>query len=276
MMIQVSGGKMDEKRNQLKEFLLSQGSLAVAFSGGVDSTFLLKVAHDTLGDKCVAVTASSCSFPERELKEAKAFCETNGIRHVVVRSEELEIEGFRHNPKNRCYLCKHELFEKIWDIARELGLHAVAEGSNMDDNGDYRPGLVAVRELGVLSPLRSVGLSKAEIRELSRELGLPTWNKQSFACLSSRFVYGETINEERLSMVDRAEQLLLDLGFRQVRVRIHGQLARIETDPEDFEKLLSVRETVTAAFREYGFAYVTMDLTGYRTGSMNETLEKTE
>ena len=260
---------MDEKRNQLKEFLLSQGSLAVAFSGGVDSTFLLKVAHNTLGDKCVAVTASSCSFPERELKEAKAFCETNGIRHVVVRSEELEIEGFRHNPKNRCYLCKHEL-------ARELGLHAVAEGSNMDDNGDYRPGLVAVRELGVLSPLRSVGLSKAEIRELSRELGLPTWNKQSFACLSSRFVYGETINEERLSMVDRAEQLLLDLGFRQVRVRIHGQLARIETDPEDFEKLLSVRETVTAAFREYGFAYVTMDLTGYRTGSMNETLEKTE
>ena len=271
---------MDEKRNQLKEFLLSQGSLAVAFSGGVDSTFLLKVAHDTLGDKCVAVTASSCSFPEREpereLKEAKAFCAANGIRHVVVRSEELEIEGFRHNPKNRCYLCKHELFEKIWDIARELGLHAVAEGSNMDDNGDYRPGLVAVRELGVLSPLRSVGLSKAEIRELSRELGLPTWNKQSFACLSSRFVYGETINEERLSMVDRAEQLLLDLGFRQVRVRIHGQLARIETDPEDFEKLLSVRETVTAAFREYGFAYVTMDLTGYRTGSMNETLEKTE
>ena len=258
---------MDEKRNQLKEFLLSQGSLAVAFSGGVDSTFLLKVAHNTLGDKCVAVTASSCSFPERELKEAN---------HVVVRSEELEIEGFRHNPKNRCYLCKHELFEKIWDIARELGLHAVAEGSNMDDNGDYRPGLVAVRELGVLSPLRSVGLSKAEIRELSRELGLPTWNKQSFACLSSRFVYGETINEERLSMVDRAEQLLLDLGFRQVRVRIHGQLARIETDPEDFEKLLSVRETVTAAFREYGFAYVTMDLTGYRTGSMNETLEKTE
>lgn len=275
-MIQVSRGKMDEKRNQLKEFLLSQGSLAVAFSGGVDSTFLLKVAHDTLGDKCVAVTASSCSFPERELKEAKAFCETNGIHHVVVRSEELEIEGFRHNPKNRCYLCKHELFEKIWDIARELGLNAVAEGSNMDDNGDYRPGLVAVRELGVLSPLRHVGLSKAEIRELSRELGLPTWNKQSFACLSSRFVYGETINEERLSMVDRAEQLLLDLGFRQVRVRIHGQLARIETDPEDFEKLLSVRETVTAAFREYGFAYVTMDLTGYRTGSMNETLEKTE
>ena len=242
---------MSEKLNQLKEYLLSQGSMAVAFSGGVDSTFLLKVAHDTLGDKCVAVTASSCSFPERELKEAKAFCAANGIRHVVVRSEELEIEGFRHNPKNRCYLCKHEL-------------------------GDYRPGLVAVRELGVLSPLRHVGLNKAEIRELSRELGLPTWDKQSFACLSSRFVYGETINEERLSMVDRAEQLLLDLGFHQVRVRIHGQLARIETDPAEFEKLLSEREKVTSAFRDYGFAYVSMDLTGYRTGSMNETFRKVD
>ena len=146
----------------------------------------------------------------------------------------------------------------------------------MDDNGDYRPGLVAVRELGVLSPLRHIGLSKAEIRELSRKLGLPTWDKQSFACLSSRFVYGETINEERLSMVDRAEQLLLDMGFHQVRVRVHGQLARIETDPAEFEKLLSVREKIVSAFRDFGFTYVTMDLTGYRTGSMNETLEKTE
>lgn len=267
---------MNEKLNQLKEYLLSQGSMAVAFSGGVDSTFLLKVAHDTLGDKCVAVTASSCSFPARELNEAKVFCESNGIRHIVVRSEELEIEGFRHNPKNRCYLCKHELFEKIWDIARGLGLHAVAEGSNTDDSGDYRPGLVAIRELGVLSPLRHVGLSKAEIRELSRELGLPTWDKQSFACLSSRFVYGETINEERLSMVDRAEQLLLDLGFHQVRVRIHGKLARIETDPSEFEKLLSVREQVVSALRALGFSYATMDLTGYRTGSMNEALKDAE
>jgi uncharacterized protein len=265
---------LQKKLDELKSRLRQMDRVAIAFSAGVDSTFLAKVAHDTLGDKCVAVTASSCSFPERELKEAKAFCAANGIRHVVVRSEELEIEGFRHNPKNRCYLCKHELFEKIWDIARELGLHAVAEGSNMDDNGDYRPGLVAGRELGVLSPLRHVGLNKAEIRELSRELGLPTWNKQSFACLSSRFVYGETINEERLSMVDKAEQFLLDLGFHQVRVRMHGQLARIETDPAEFEKLLSERKKVTSAFRDYGFAYVTMDLTGYRTGSMNETIEK--
>lgn len=264
--------KMQEKLKQLKSYLLAQSSLAVAFSGGVDSTFLLKVAHDTLGDKCIAVTASSCSFPERELNEAKGFCEAAGIRHIVVRSEELEIEGFRHNPKNRCYLCKRELFEKIWDIARREGLNAVAEGSNTDDNGDYRPGLIAVKELGVLSPLRHMGLSKAEIRKLSRELGLSTWNKQSFACLSSRFVYGETISEERLTMVDKAEQLLLDTGFQQVRVRVHGQLARIEVGSEELARLLLMREKVITALRSFGFAWVTMDLSGYRTGSMNEAL----
>ncbi|MCI7274831.1 MAG: ATP-dependent sacrificial sulfur transferase LarE [Cuneatibacter sp.] len=269
---------LDQKYENLRKYLKSLGSAAVAFSAGVDSTFLLRVAHDVLGDQVIAVTAASCSFPVRELKEAKAYCEKNGIRHVVCQSEELDIDGFRQNPKNRCYLCKHELFEKIGAIAAENHLAAVVEGSNMDDNGDYRPGLVAVKELGVKSPLRHAELTKADIRELSKRLGLETWDKQSFACLSSRFVYGETINEEKLGMVDKAEQLLLDLGFRQVRVRIHNKIARIELLPEEFPKLMETetREMVAKKFKEFGFTYVTLDLQGYRTGSMNETLSAQE
>lgn len=268
--------ELEYKYQHLQEYLLSLGSVAIAFSGGVDSTFLLRTAHDVLGDQVLAVTASSCSFPERELKEAQAFCRQNGIAHIICKSEELDIEGFRQNPKNRCYLCKHELFEKIWAIAEKHGFAAVAEGSNRDDNGDYRPGLLAVEELGVQSPLREAGLCKKEIRELSKRLGLPTWNKQSFACLSSRFVYGETITEEKLGMVDQAEQLLLDLEFHQVRVRIHGKIARIEIMPDEFEKLLSVRQQITERLQELGFTYVTMDLTGYRTGNMNEVISPTD
>lgn len=265
---------IDRKLENLNIYLEQLKSVAVAFSGGVDSTFLLKVAHEVLGDKAIAVTARSCSFPERELNEAKEFCRKEGIKHIIIDSEELEIEGFRNNPKNRCYICKRELFEKIICVAKENGIENVAEGSNMDDNGDYRPGLQAVAELKVKSPLRHSELSKKEIRELSKRLGLPTWEKQSFACLASRFVYGETISEEKLRMVDKAEQLLLDLGFHQVRVRIHGRMARIEILPDEFEKLVSetVREQIVTKFKDYGFTYVSMDLTGYRTGSMNEIL----
>ena len=264
------------KKQKLEEYLKELGSVAVAYSSGVDSTFLLKTAKEVLGDKVIAVTARSCSFPARELNEAIAFCEKEGIRQFVVESEELDIEGFRQNPKNRCYLCKHELFEKIIKLAHENGIEYVAEGSNMDDNGDYRPGLIAVAELGVKSPLRYAELTKEEIRELSKEMGLPTWKKPSFACLASRFVYGETITEEKLNRVDKAEQLLLDLGFSQVRVRIHGNIARIEIQPDEFAKLIeeNVRNKVYAALKDLGFDYVSMDLAGYRTGSMNETLDK--
>ncbi|MBE7069260.1 MAG: ATP-dependent sacrificial sulfur transferase LarE [Ruminococcaceae bacterium] len=268
--------EQQKKYEDLKELLKSYGSAAVAFSGGVDSAFLLYAAKEALGDRLVAISAKSCSFPERELKEAKEFCKTHQIRHVIFESEELEIEGFAQNPKNRCYLCKHGLFEKILKIAAEEGMAEVCEGSNLDDNGDYRPGLQAIAELNIKSPLRSAGFTKEDIRALSRQFGLPTWNKQSFACLASRFVYGETITREKLGMVDKAEQLLIDLGFRQVRVRIHGTMARIEIMPDEFEKLISkdIRDQITKSFKEFGFTYVTMDLTGYRTGSMNEVLKK--
>lgn len=265
-----------EKLRSLRKYIRELGSTVVAFSSGVDSTFLLKVAHEELGDKCIAVTAMSCSFPKRELEEAKAFCQKEGIHHIVVESEELEIEGFCQNPKNRCYLCKRELFEKIGQIAEKEGIESIVEGSNLDDNGDYRPGLQAVAELGVKSPLRACGLDKKDIRTLSKKLGLSTWEKQSFACLSSRFVYGETISREKLSMVDRAEQFLLDMGFHQVRVRIHGSIARIEILPFEFEKILqeNIRKHIHKKFQSFGFSYVTLDLLGYRTGSMNETLRK--
>ena len=267
----------EEKLSALKDYLKSLGSVAIAFSSGVDSTFLLKVAHQVLGDNAVAVTAVSCSFPKRERDEAEAFCKKEGIRHIQVVSEELEIPEFRHNPVNRCYLCKKELFEKILKIAEENNISYVCEGSNMDDNGDYRPGLKAIEELRIKSPLRHCNLYKAEIRQLSKEMDLPTWNKQSFACLASRFVYGEEINEKRLKMVEEAEQFLLDAGFSQLRVRIHGgNLARIEVQPSQLQEVLKIKEDLLQAFKKAGFLYVTLDLQGYRTGSMNDVLDKAQ
>lgn len=267
-------GETEKKYQSLLTDLKLYPSLAVAFSAGVDSTFLLDCAHNVLGDHVTAFTARSCSFPERELLEAKKFCVEKKIRHIILNSEELNIPGFCDNPKNRCYLCKRELFEKIRSLSQQLKISHIAEGSNSDDNGDYRPGLKAIEELGILSPLRHAGLNKEEIRRLSFRQGLSTWNKQSFACLSSRFVYGEKITLTRLKMVERAEQLLLDLGFHQVRVRIHGMTARIEVNKDEIIKIFAplIRDAISAEFHQIGFTFVTVDIDGYKTGSMNKTL----
>ncbi len=266
---------LSEKYDKLKEYLLSLESVTIAFSGGVDSTFLLKAAHDASGDKAIAVTAKSIVFPEREMKEAEDFCKEEGIRQIVFGFNELEIQGFKDNPPNRCYICKRELMSKIKSISEENGIKYSAEGSNIDDLGDYRPGLQAVSELGIKSPLRYAGLNKAEIRELSKRMGLKTYDKPSFACLASRFPYGEEITGKKLEMVDKAEQLLLNLGFNQIRVRIQGETARIEACENDFPKLFEkkTRDKIVREFKKYGFTYISADLQGYRTGSMNETLK---
>jgi len=264
--------KLERLRVQLREI----ESAAVAFSSGVDSTFLLRVAHEVLGDRVIAVTARSRSFPKRELNEAAAFCRSEGVRHEILDSEELGIPGFVANPPDRCYHCKKALFGKLIAFAQMNGLAAVLEGSNVDDDGDYRPGLRAIRELGVRSPLHDAGLTKAEIRALSREMGLPTWNKPSFACLASRFPYGERITAAGLERVERAEQWLMDagLGLTQLRVRSHGDMARIEVPPADIPRIAARAEEIAAALPSFGFAYVALDLQGYRTGSLNEVLPK--
>ena len=264
------------KLERLRAALRELGSAAVAFSSGVDSTFLLRVAHEELGERVVAVTARSHTFPKRELDEAAAFCRAEGIRHEIMDSEELDIPGFAENPPDRCYHCKRELFSKLLAFARDNGLAAVLEGSNIDDDGDYRPGRRAIRELGIVSPLYDAGLTKVEIRALSREMGLPTSEKPSFACLASRFPYGERITAAGLARVEKAEQWLLDSGMelKQLRVRSHGDMARIEVPPGDIPRLAARAGEIAAAFKEFGFAYVTLDLRGYRTGSMNEVLHE--
>lgn len=271
------------KLDELRHLVRTQGALAVSFSGGVDSTLLLAVAHEQLGERVIAVTEVNALYPARETDAAKRFCEERGIVHVLLDHDTAGIAGFAHNPRNRCYLCKTDLFKHLRTAAdakaRELGIvgadeHiACAEGSNVSDRADFRPGAQAVAEQGVLSPLDAAGLTKQDIRDLSRELGLPTWDKPSFACLASRFVYGEPITAALLERVDAAEQLMLDAGFSVCRVRVHdcGNLCRIEVEPHRVcDVLAAVRDGLGVALHALGFAHVAVDADGYRTGSMNE------
>ena len=268
------GPELEKKYARLQEILREMDSVLIAFSGGVDSTFLAKVSRDTLGERAVVATALSETYPSAELKAAQELAQEIGIRQILVHSEELDIPGFSKNPPNRCYFCKAELIDKLQEVAKREGLKDILIGLNFDDLGDFRPGTRAAKEKGARSPLQEAGLTKAEIRILSKHLGLPTWNKPAFACLSSRFPYGEDITRKKLTQVDLSEEFLRSLGFCQFRVRHHQTIARLEINPADFERLLDngTRDQIVAKLKELGFSYITLDLQGYRMGSMNEVL----
>lgn len=266
------------KYEKLKSIIKDCGKIAIAFSGGVDSTFLTKVAKDVLGENAVAVTISSILVTDDELKEADDFCKAENIEHLIYNADVLSIPSFENNPPDRCYICKKAIFTNVQNLVGERGISVIAEGTNVDDDGDYRPGMRAIKELGVRSPLKEAGLTKAEIRELSCMLGLKTWNKPSCACLASRFAYGEVINKDKLDMIYSAECYIRSLGFEQFRVRLQDGIARIELRPADIQKFIEngIKDKVSEKLHALGFKYVSLDLDGYRLGSMNEVLNRQE
>lgn len=268
--------RLNFKFKRLKKILKKLGSVAIAFSGGVDSTFLVKVAKDTLGrENVLAVTAVSETYPNSELKDAKKLAKLIGVRHIIIKTAELKDANFKANPPDRCYYCKGELFDKIKKNARDEGIKCIADASNYDDLKDFRPGRRAAQERGIRSPLKQSRLTKKDIRISSKRLGLPTWNKPAYACLASRMPYYEMITKNKLNQIDLAEQLLRDkFEFRQVRVRRHGNIARIEVAPDEIYKFFvdGLHAEISKKFNKIGFKYVTVDLEGYRTGSMNEAL----
>jgi uncharacterized protein len=265
---------LDAKKQKLADLLRDMGGCVIGFSGGVDSTLLFAVAAQVLGERALAVTITSEIHAERELRDAKEFAAAIGGRHRVVEVDALAIPGVADNPEDRCYHCKKGVFGTLLELAREEGLPFVVDGGNVDDRSDYRPGRRAVEELHVRSPLEEAGLGKADIRALSKAMGLSTWDKPSFACLASRFPYGIRLTRENLAAVGRAEEALWDLGLFTMRVRHHGDVARLEFGPEEFGRVLGdLREEVVRRVKAAGYTYVALDLQGYRTGAMNETLK---
>lgn len=263
--------ELQHKHERLRAILAGMGNVIIGMSGGVDSVLLSKVACEVLGDRALAVTADSPSLPRRELREAESLAQMAGIRHQVIKTNEVFDPRYAANPNNRCYFCKTELFTQLDDIAAKLGFTWIAYGENEDDSGDHRPGAKAAGEHNVRAPLKEAHLTKADIRALAQHFGLPVWDKPAFACLGSRFPYGTAITPEKLAQVEVAEDILWDAGFRQYRVRHHGEVARIEVERGDMARLLELADEVTAQFKQRaGFAYVALDLLGYRRGSMNE------